>query len=227
MAPKPQKHISEKENLQSEALMNQLFEEAEDKTGDNFHSNGMIAENREIIEEIYDNLEDELDALEEKHQDDAVVPDKTASRGTPMDIEKPYKPVYQEKSLYKPSKPLYEPSKPAATTSQTPAMLGSFIPSLYTRQKERTTEKAFKFSSPDLDSIDEKKYDLDLHDRKAQFYLIDVQENFSDKSTALVYGKVKVKGSDPVSCCLAVKNMERCYYFFKRENDQVVIYNLN
>lgn len=220
MAPKPQKHISEKENLQSEALMNQLFEEAEDKAGDNLHSNGMVAENREIIEEIYDNLEDELEALEEKHQDDIVVPVKAASRGTPMDIEKPYKPVYQEKTVYK-------PSKPAATTSQNPAILGSFIPSLYTRQKERTTEKAFKFFSPDLDSVEEKKYDLDLHDGKAQFYLIDVQENFNDKSTALVYGKVKVKGSDPVSCCIAVKNMERCYYFFKRENDQVVRYNHN
>lgn len=214
MAPKPQKNVSEKENLQSEAMMNQLFEEAEDKAGTNLHSNGIVAENNEVIEQIFDNLEDELEALEEKEQGDAHVPDKGPGRGTPMDIEKPYKPVYQEKTQYKPSKP--------ATNVPQSTVLGSFIPTLYTRQKERNTEKAFKFFSPDLDSIEEKKYELDLHDGKAQFYMIDVQENFSDKSTTLVYGKVKVKSSDPVSCCLAVKNMERCYYFFKRENDQVV-----
>lgn len=163
---------------------------------------------------VYDNLDDELEALEEieNQKVDTVHPhvSSTASRG--MDIEKPIRPI----------KPSYQPYNPQATAPKSSSN-DSFIKTLYTRQAERMKPNLdFQFYSKEIDNVEEKHYELELSEGKAQFYYIDIQEDFNHKSRVFVYGKVKVKGGDNVSCCLVVNNMERCYYFFKRENEQVV-----
>lgn len=197
--------------------MNQLFKDL-DETPADAALNGHTATG-EAVEDIMENLEDELDALEEKEMLDQIdapqIKSSSNGGGRLMDIEKPsYRSAYNNQA-----------PKAAVTTSKS-SNNDSFLRTLYTRQVERNKEKAFTFYSPELDNVDTKNYELDLHENKAQFYLIDIQEDFSLKSRVLVYGKVKVRGEQPVSCCLVVNNMERCYYFFKRENDQVVGFRL-
>lgn len=175
---------------------------------------GMDAENQKILAnaehygEDMANLEDELDELEaginqtETH--------KPVFKGT-MDIEKPAQKIYQAPKQ----------AAPAANYQKT-GDDSSFFRTMYSRQKQREQEKAFTYHVMNKDDTEKQAYELDLVENKAQFYFIDVQEDFLNKSRLLVFGKVKVKGRDPVSCCMVVHNMERRYFFFKKENENIV-----
>lgn len=167
--------------------------------------NRKILQEAEHVAEAFANLEDELDELEAQMEVDV----KPEIRGT-MDIEKPVQ------------KPIQRPIPVASVPNISNAGFDSFIRTLYSRQKERDKEKAFTLHKLGQDEVEEKRYELDLVENKAQLYLIDVQEDFQNKSRLLVFGKVKVKDHPPVSCCLAVLGMERRYYFFKKENENVV-----
>lgn len=192
--------------------MDKLFEEFDANDGSK-PKGTMDAENQEILAKgenyvnVMANLEDELELLEAAQQH-ASGP-KNGIKPT-MDIERP------------PQKPAQTYRPAPAATHQSNAGFDSFIRTLYSRQKEREREKAFTFYKSEQNETEDKKHELDLNDNKAQVYLIDVQEDYQNKSRLLVYGKVKVKGQAPVSCCLAVNGMERRYYFFKKENEQVV-----
>ena len=193
--------------------MDQLLEEMEATDGSK-PKGTMDSENQKILERSENyvaalaNLEDELDLLEAEQQGSGPLPDV---KGT-MDIERP-----PQRSVQTP-----KPTAPALAPYSGPG-LDPFIRTFYSRQKEREKEKAFTFYKPEQNEVEEKKYELDLSDNKAQLYLIDVQEDFLNRSRLLVFGKIKVKGQAPVSCCLAVNGMERRYYFFKKENENVVI----
>lgn len=211
ISAKPEKKVSEKEDLRTKAIMDELFKEID---GGNAEPAGAFSsENKKILQESANlvenmaNLDDELDMLEAQME-----PDAAPIKGT-MDIEKP-------------APKLISQQKPAMALSNiSNSGLDSFIRTLYTRQKERDKERAFtlhKSDNRDLE-LDSNNYELDVVDNKAHFYYIDIQEDFTNKSRLLLFGKVKVKGKPPVSCCVAVHGMERRYYFFKKENDNVTI----
>ena len=168
--------------------------------------NQKILENAEHYGEDLANLEDELDELEaDFNKGDFEKPTVKAT----MDVEKSFQKAIQSTK---------QPAAPAPSKSS----LDSFYRTLYCRQKQRDSEKAFTFHKLNNDEMEKTNFELDLIENKAQFYFIDVQEDFSNKSRLLVFGKVKVKDQDPVSCCLVVNNMDRRYYFFKKENENVV-----
>lgn len=190
--------------------MNQLFKDLEATDHAAGTTNGTKLQEEDID---LDNLEEELNALEaieiQKNEQPQMNMSSTATRG--MDIERPVKPAVQGYQAQKP-----QPSIKGTSNE-------SFIKSLYTRQSERMKPiTEFMFYSKDVDNYEERQYELETQEGKAQFFYIDVQEDFNHKSRLFVHGKVKVKGGQTVSCCLVVNNMERVYYFFKRENDQVV-----
>ena len=161
----------------------------------------ILAESENLISDL-DNLDEELNNLEAKLGLNPATQPKHK-----MDVEK------QQITAKKTQNPVYSTNNTGFDT---------FIKTLYSRQNERSKENAFILSNSQKDEIESNNYELDLIDKKAQFYLIDVQEDFQNKSRLLVYGKIKVKNQTPVSCCLVVNGMERRYYFFKRENDTVV-----
>jgi hypothetical protein len=193
--------------------MNELFKNLEqpDQPAGGNNISRLMEEN---MEDVLENLEDELDELEKKEQQQPDIGGQqlvssSATRG--MDIER-----------LRPN--IHTQAQKAQTATNKGGASDSFIRSLYTRQTERMRPNPdFVFFSKDVETFEERNYELDLNeDGKAQFFYIDVQEDFNHKSRLFVYGKVKVKGGENVSCCLAVNNMEREYYFFKRDNDQVV-----
>ena len=192
--------------------MNELFknlEQPDQPVGGNNISKLM----EENMEDVLENLEDELEALEKKEQQQPDITGQhlvssSATRG--MDIERPRPNIHAQ-------------AQKAQTATNKGGASDSFIRSLYTRQTERMRPNPdFVFYSKEVETFEDRNYELDLNEGKAQFFYIDVQEDFNHKSRLFVYGKVKVKGGENVSCCLAVNNMEREYYFFKRENNQVV-----
>lgn len=205
---KPEKKVSEKEDQKSKAIMEDLFKSlgTEDAHGGRVMDteNQRILANAEHYGEDLANLEDELDELEADFNKGD--PEKPTVRPT-MDVERQIQKAIESTN-----------TKQAAAPAPSKSNLDSFYKTLYSRQKQRDAEKAFTFHKlKNDDEMEKTHYDLELIENKAQFYFIDVQEDFSNKSRLLVFGKVRVKGQDPVSCCLVVHNMERRYYFFKRK----------
>lgn len=202
--------------MRSKALMDDLLKQFDAEGGDDHR--GMDSENQKILAsagnyaDTLANLEDELDELEAEHN--VLETDKKAVYTGTMDIERSVQKLIQT------PKPVHAPSTGASHSG-----VDAFIKGLYCRQKDREREGAFNFSASGNLDKERSSYTLDLVEDKARFYYIDVQEDFHDKSRLLVFGKVKVKDRDPVSCCLVVNGMERRYYFFKKENESVVRVN--
>lgn len=79
------------------------------------------------------------------------------------------------------------------------------------------------FSSSIRDN-ENKSQEVAKFENKAHFYYIDIQEDAKKKSQVLLYGKIKMEGTETMaSACIVVEGMQRSYYVFKRDNDSITL----
>lgn len=226
-AAKPKK-INEKDSLASENLMNDLFTQLEMQPAaiarppprstaiqpeTNGHSYKPSMMDEEVLnvhsapkKEAHMSLEDELGDLEEQMQQ--------------MDIE----------TAPAPSKPVAIPQQRAAVVAKPSAVLpmndkeaATLARNLYTHRKGKYFNLQRDLKNEDLQGGRQAPR---LTNGKLHFYWIDIQEDYRKKSLVHLYGKVRLENGQCASACLTVENMQRTYYFIKRENETITLANL-
>lgn len=230
-----QKKVNEKDNAKSKEMMNDLFEELEndDTPLPGFskpqpRSQNTYVEPRSFVNNLMDEeaipqtrdvgpaiagLDDELEALEAdyRHQTNGNGSTQKPTHFSKMDVERP---SANQASAVRPAQ--MQPSS-VDRGFKDDKSFESFMKSLYCRSKHRYMDFTSKHQ-------EDRKVEVETFENKAHFYYIDVQEDTRrDKGQLFVYGKIKTKDRGVASCCIAIKDMERTFYIFKRDNESCKI----
>lgn len=229
-APKAKK-ISEKEDLKTKQIMEDLFETMKTpepviryipQVAQAQLNNEVLAPriqeelNHQVLQQEVD-IDLELEALEAEHaQQSSVKP----TRG--MDIETP-------QPKFGPSQNINKPITPTHSQQYVEKLSPDFYKSLYSLQAYNYTankQSPFDFRAQVQDPEQDYKAESIYTDQNVgYFYYIDIHEDPKKKSKLYLYGKLKLKGEKDkyASCCISVNNMERCYYFIKRANEDITL----
>lgn len=245
---KQAKELSEKENLRSKDIMMEMFDTLDKTdavaptkktyqpaaqmapTNKPFNLKKMDEENpapmalEPIIDAGLD--DDELEALERQFAKPQEQVSTNKMDLEPIKKEPAREPVQAYKSYPSQSdsklqmNPVISAKDQQDVRKMTLPEILNFKKSLYTISKQKLFDLETKCNDDDPQDCE-----LAIRDGYAKFYWTDIQEDFKNKSNLYIYGKAKVvlqnKTETTVSACLNVKNMERCYYIVKRDNDRV------